>query len=109
MLKKTDFHFEGDVNYKGEPHLLFRRGITQKLCESSWTEEEIIAEEVFNQTQIQRVEELAYEIWNEYFTPIIGKAQVDYSSRRQPIIGIFPCRIMLLIFLGFDAQAMPRK
>jgi len=78
VLKKTDFHFEGDVVYKGTPSLLFRRDIARKLCTESWTESELIAEEAFNEAQIQRVEDLAYEIWNEHFTPIIGKAQVDY-------------------------------
>jgi RimJ/RimL family protein N-acetyltransferase len=78
VLKKTDFHFDGDVIYKGKPHLLFRRRIARKLTEGSWTETEIVAEEVFTEAQIQTVEKLAYEIWNEHFTPIIGKAQVDY-------------------------------
>ncbi len=78
VLKKTDFHFERDVIYKERPSLLFRRGITRKLSPGSWTETEVVAEEVFTEGQIQRVEDLAYEIWNEHFTPIIGKAQVDY-------------------------------
>jgi RimJ/RimL family protein N-acetyltransferase len=82
VLKKTDFLFEGDVIYKGQPHLLFRRGVSRKLCEGSWTEAEIIGEEVFNDAQIQMVEKLAYEIWNEYFTPIIGKTQVDYMLEK---------------------------
>jgi diamine N-acetyltransferase len=82
VLKKTDFHFERDVTYKGKPHLLFRRDIIRKLCTGSWTETEIIAEEVFNEAQIQTVEKLAYEIWNEHFTPIIGKAQVDYMLEK---------------------------
>jgi ribosomal protein S18 acetylase RimI-like enzyme len=38
----------------------------------------MIVEEVFSEARIQMVEKLAYEIWNEHFTPIIGKAQVDY-------------------------------
>lgn len=78
VLKKTDFHFERGIVHKGTPSLLFRRGLTRKLCAGSWTETEIIVEEVFKETQIQMVEDLAYEIWNEHFTPIIGKAQVDY-------------------------------
>jgi RimJ/RimL family protein N-acetyltransferase len=82
VLKKTDFHFERDVIYKGKPHLLFRRDIVRKLRTGSWTETEIIAEEVFNEARIQMVETLAYEIWNEYFTPIIGKAQVDYMLEK---------------------------
>jgi len=82
VLKKTDFHFERDVVYKGEPSLLFRRGITRKLCTGSRTETEIIVEEVFNEARIQTVEKLAYEIWNEHFTPIIGKAQVDYMLEK---------------------------
>jgi RimJ/RimL family protein N-acetyltransferase len=78
VLKKTDFHFEGDVVYKGTPSLLFRRDIARRVCPESWTETELVAEEVFTEAQIQTVEDLAYEIWNEHFTPIIGKAQVDY-------------------------------
>jgi RimJ/RimL family protein N-acetyltransferase len=82
VLKKTDFHFESDVIYKDAPHLLFRRDIARKLCAGIWTEVEIIVEEVFNENQIQRVEDLAYEIWNEHFTPIIGKGQVDYMLEK---------------------------
>lgn len=82
VLKKTDFHFERDIVYKGEPSLLFRRNIARKLCAESWTEPEIIVEEVFREAQIQMVEDLAYEIWNEHFTPIIGKAQVDYMLEK---------------------------
>jgi RimJ/RimL family protein N-acetyltransferase len=82
VLKKTDFHFKGDVIYKGNPHLLFRRDIIRKLCADSWTETDIICEEVFSEAQIQIVEKLAYEIWNEHFTPIIGKAQVDYMLEK---------------------------
>ena len=82
VLKKTNFHFESDVNHEGESHLLFRRAVTRKLCENSWTESEFMGEEVFNEAQIQMVETLAYEIWNEYFTPIIGKAQVDYMLEK---------------------------
>lgn len=29
-------------------------------------------------TQIKKIEEIAGEIWNEHFVPIIGKPQVDY-------------------------------
>ncbi|MBN2314955.1 MAG: GNAT family N-acetyltransferase [Sedimentisphaerales bacterium] len=82
VLKKTDFHFEGDVVYKGTPSLLFRRGISRELCPESWTEAGLVAEEVFAEAQIQKVEDLAYEIWNEHFTPIIGKAQVDYMLEK---------------------------
>ena len=45
VLKKTDFHFERDIIYKGEPGLLFRRDIARKLS-GSWTEMEMIVEEV---------------------------------------------------------------
>jgi len=34
--------------------------------------------EVFSPPQIISVQELAYEIWNEYYPPIIGQEQVDY-------------------------------
>jgi ribosomal protein S18 acetylase RimI-like enzyme len=33
---------------------------------------------VQNESEIEVVVTLAYEIWNEHFIPIIGKAQVDY-------------------------------
>ena len=33
---------------------------------------------ISNEKQLDIVVELAYTIWNEYFTPIIGQAQVDY-------------------------------
>ena len=82
VLKKTDFHFERDIVCKGTPSLLFRRSIIQKLSAGSWTEPEVIAEEVFDEARIQTVEKLAYEIWNEHFTPIIGKAQVDYMLEK---------------------------
>ncbi|MHC4098096.1 MAG: GNAT family N-acetyltransferase [Planctomycetota bacterium] len=39
-------------------------------------------EPVLNNSQIEIVENLAYEIWNEHFTPIIGKAQVDYMLEK---------------------------
>lgn len=32
--------------------------------------------------QLQRVEALATEIWHEYYTPIIGKAQVEYMLKK---------------------------
>ena len=37
-----------------------------------------IIEAVSDENQIVTIEGLAGEIWNEYFTAIIGKAQVDY-------------------------------
>ena len=82
VLKKADFHFERDIIYKGTPSLLYRRDITRTLCTGSWTESELILEEVFDEARIQTVEKLAYEIWNEHFTPIIGKAQVDYMLEK---------------------------
>lgn len=39
---------------------------------------ELVSDE--NQTEI--IEGIACEIWNEYFTPIIGKAQVDYMLEK---------------------------
>ena len=38
--------------------------------------------EVRNDLQIEFVEQIAIEIWNEYFTPIIGKSQVDYMLEK---------------------------
>ena len=38
----------------------------------------MIVEEVLNEAQIEIIEKLACEIWNQHFIPIIGKAQVDY-------------------------------
>ena len=35
-------------------------------------------EKVSTEMQIETVARLAYEIWNQHFTSIIGKAQVDY-------------------------------
>jgi len=35
-------------------------------------------EKVSTEPQIETVAWLAFEIWNQHFTPIIGKAQVDY-------------------------------
>ena len=32
--------------------------------------------------QLKTIEELAYIIWNEHYTPIIGKAQVDYMLNK---------------------------
>lgn len=32
----------------------------------------------YSTQQLQIIEKLANEIWNEHYTPIIGKAQVDY-------------------------------
>ncbi len=37
---------------------------------------------VTNEQQIDRIVELANTIWNEHFTPIIGKAQVDYMLNK---------------------------
>ena len=39
-------------------------------------------EPVLNESEIEIVENLAYEIWNEHFTHIIGKAQVDYMPEK---------------------------
>ena len=39
-------------------------------------------EKISNNHQIEIIEELACEIWNEHFTPIIGKAQVDYMLEK---------------------------
>ena len=38
----------------------------------------MLIEIVSGKNQIEIIAGLAYEIWNEHFTPIIGKAQVDY-------------------------------
>ncbi len=38
--------------------------------------------EVSSEDHIQKVESLAKEIWTEHYTPIIGKAQVDYMLDR---------------------------
>lgn len=40
--------------------------------------EKILIEEACNDIQINVIVGLAREIWDEYFTAIIGKAQVDY-------------------------------
>ena len=41
-----------------------------------------IIETVSDENQIVIIENLAKEIWNEYFTAIIGKAQVDYMLEK---------------------------
>lgn len=33
-------------------------------------------------TQVREIADLAKVIWNEYFTPIIGKDQVDYMVEK---------------------------
>lgn len=38
----------------------------------------MLFEKVIDEDQIEIIEDMACGIWNEYFTPIIGKAQVDY-------------------------------
>ncbi len=42
----------------------------------------MIVEELSNEAQLEIVAKLAFEIWNEHFTPIIGKAQVDYMVEK---------------------------
>lgn len=39
-------------------------------------------ETVSDKDQIQTIENLAYEIWNEHYTPIIGKNQVKYMLEK---------------------------
>ncbi|MDX2503120.1 MAG: GNAT family N-acetyltransferase [Gammaproteobacteria bacterium] len=39
-------------------------------------------EKASDEDQIEIIERLACEIWNEYFTPIIGKDQVDYMLKK---------------------------
>jgi len=39
-------------------------------------------EKVLTKTQIETVAGLAFEIWNQHFIPIIGKAQVDYMLEK---------------------------
>lgn len=39
-------------------------------------------EKVISDNQVEIIETLAYEIWNEHFTPIIGQAQVDYMLEK---------------------------
>ena len=42
----------------------------------------MLIEKVSDENQIVIIENLASEIWNEHFTPIIGKAQVDYMLEK---------------------------
>ena len=42
----------------------------------------MLIEKVSDDNQIKIIEGLAYEIWNEHFTPIIGKAQVDFMLEK---------------------------
>jgi len=42
----------------------------------------IFIEKVINDNQVEIIASLAYEIWNEHFTAIIGKAQVDYMLEK---------------------------
>ena len=44
--------------------------------------QKIIIEKVIDNQQIEIVEKLADEIWNQHFIPIIGKAQVDYMLEK---------------------------
>lgn len=44
--------------------------------------EKMLIEEVCNDIQINVIVGLAREIWNEYFTAIIGKSQVDYMLEK---------------------------
>jgi RimJ/RimL family protein N-acetyltransferase len=39
-------------------------------------------EKISDENQIEIIEDLANEIWSEYFTAIIGKAQVDYMLEK---------------------------
>ncbi|UCE48606.1 MAG: GNAT family N-acetyltransferase [Phycisphaerales bacterium] len=39
-------------------------------------------EQVSSLSQIETVARLAFEIWNQHFVPIIGKAQVDYMVEK---------------------------
>lgn len=39
-------------------------------------------EPVTDHNQISAIEELAYDIWHEHYTPIIGKKQVDYMLKK---------------------------
>jgi len=43
---------------------------------------DIKIEEASASRQIETIEGLAHEIWDEHFTPIIGKAQVDYMLKK---------------------------
>lgn len=42
----------------------------------------MLIEIVSGENQIETIEGLACEIWNEHFIPIIGKAQVDYMLEK---------------------------
>jgi len=42
----------------------------------------MVIEKVSSENQIVIIENLAHEIWNEHFIPIIGKAQVDYMLEK---------------------------
>jgi len=42
----------------------------------------MIIEEALEDKQIETVEKLASEIWNQHFIPIIGKVQVDYMLEK---------------------------
>jgi GNAT superfamily N-acetyltransferase len=64
--------------------------------------------EVKDQKDIELVSELAYEIWNEHYPPIIGQAQVDYmlSELQSPQAiakQIQDGALYLLIFKGQEA------
>ena len=58
------------------------RGLIRKTREHNHAENKMVIERVSNRSQIEIVEKLAYEIWNEHFIPIIGKAQVDYMLEK---------------------------
>jgi len=42
----------------------------------------ILIERVDSETEISTVSDLAHTIWNEYYTTIIGQAQVDYMLEK---------------------------
>ena len=42
----------------------------------------MLIEIVSGENQIETIAGLAHKIWNEHFTPIIGKAQVDYMLEK---------------------------
>ena len=42
----------------------------------------MLIEIVSGKSQIETIAGLAHKIWNEHFTPIIGKAQVDYMLEK---------------------------
>jgi ribosomal protein S18 acetylase RimI-like enzyme len=52
-----------------------------KLAQTS-NKDKMFIETVSDENQIVIIENLAHEIWNEYFTAIIGKAQVDYMLEK---------------------------